>query len=306
MIFPGQGSQSVGMLAELAAKSSTVANTFVEAGEALGFDLWTLVAEGPREQLDRTAYTQPAMLAAGIAAWRVWCESGGPQPQFVSGHSLGEYTALVAAEALDFADALKLTQFRGRAMQDAVPVGEGGIAAILGIDDAAVESACLEAAQGKVVEAVNFNAPGQVVIAGEIGAVQRAIEACRVRGAKRAVMLPMSVPAHSSLMQPAAERMHERLQGTVIAAPKMRYFSGVDGQEHPDPESIRACLARQPAQPVLWTTVVRALLAAGVTRFLECGPGRVLTPMIRRVEKRADVAYLTIDDPATLAAALAS
>jgi [acyl-carrier-protein] S-malonyltransferase len=306
MIFPGQGSQSVGMLTELAASSSQVAETFHEASAALGYDLWTLITQGPREQLDRTEFTQPAMLAAGIATWRVWCERGGARPAFVSGHSLGEYSALVAAESLGFSDALQLTQFRGRAMQDAVPIGAGGIAAILGIDDASVEAACHEAAQGKVVEPVNFNAPGQIVIAGEIGAVQRAIEACKTRGAKRAVMLPMSVPAHSSLMLPAAAHLRERLQGVAIATPQIRYVSGVDAAEHTDPEIIRDRLARQPAQPVRWTGVIRALLAAGATRFMECGPGRVLTPMSKRVEKRADVAYLSIDDPATLAAALAS
>lgn len=306
MVFPGQGSQSVGMLAELAAGNELVAATFQEAGAALGYDLWALVTHGPREQLDRTEFTQPAMLAAGIAAWRVWCERGGARPTYVSGHSLGEYSALVAAESLRFSDALQLTQFRGRAMQDAVPVGEGGIAAILGVDDASVEAACQEAAQGKTVEPVNFNAPGQVVIAGEIGAVQRAIEACKARGAKRAVMLPMSVPAHSSLMAPAAARLRERLQGIAIAPPRIRYVSGVDAAEHADPEAIRDRLARQPAQPVLWTGVIRALLAAGVSRVIECGPGRVLAPMSKRVDKRPDVAFLTIDDPASLAAALAS
>ena len=304
VVFPGQGSQSVGMLSELAAANPTVIGTFREAGDVLGYDLWQLIAAGPKEQLDRTEYTQPAMLVAGVATWRVWRERGGTLPQFVSGHSLGEYSALVAAGALGFADALLLTQFRGRVMQDAVPVGEGGIAAILGIDDAEVAAACLDAGQGKVVEPVNFNAPGQVVIAGEIGAVQRAIEACKTRGAKRAVMLPMSVPAHSSLMQPAAQRLRERLQSVVIAAPQFRYVSGVDALEHSDPGTIRDCLARQPAQPVRWTGVVRTLLAGGTTRLLECGPGRVLTPMNKRVDKRPDVTFTWVDDPATLAAAL--
>jgi [acyl-carrier-protein] S-malonyltransferase len=305
MVFPGQGSQSVGMLGELAASHPIVERTFREAGEVLGYDQWTLITQGPKEQLDRTEFTQPAMLAAGIATWRAWTERGGARPDFVSGHSLGEYSALVAAEALGFADALRITQFRGRAMQDAVPVGQGGIAAILGVDDAEVIAACQEAAQGKVVEPVNFNAPGQIVIAGEIGAVQRAIEAAKARGAKRAVMLPMSVPAHSSLMAPAAQRLRERLASIAIATPRIRYVSGVDACEHSDPESIRDRLARQPAQPVRWTDVVRALLAAGVTRFIECGPGRVLTPMVKRVEKRADVSYVTVDDPTTLDAGLA-
>lgn len=306
MIFPGQGSQSVGMLAELAGTTATVERTFREAGEALGYDLWTLVSQGPKEQLDRTEFTQPAMLAAGIAGWRVWREKGGALPEFVSGHSLGEYSALVAAEAFSFADALRLTQFRGRAMQEAVPVGQGGIAAVLGIDDAAVEAACVEAAQGKVVEPVNFNSPGQVVIAGEIGAVERAMEAAKARGAKRVVMLPMSVPAHSSLMAPAAQRLRERLAGVAIQAPRLRYVSGVDAQEHRDPDAIRERLARQPAQPVRWTGVVRTLLAAGVTRIIECGPGRVLAPMSKRVEKRPDVLFQSVDDNASLAAALAS
>ncbi len=305
MVFPGQGSQAVGMLVELAALHPVIKATFQEAGAALGYDLWSLVTEGPKEQLDRTEFTQPAMLAAGIGTWRAWCAQGGARPDWVSGHSLGEYSALVAAEALLFTDALKITQFRGRAMQEAVPVGAGGIAAILGIDDHEVEAACQEAAQGKVVEPVNFNAPGQVVIAGEIGAVQRAIEAAKTRGAKRAVMLPMSVPAHSSLMLPAAARLREKLQGIAIAAPRIRYISGVDAQEHSDPDSIRERLARQPAQPVHWTGVVRALLAAGVTRCIECGPGRVLTPMNKRVEKRSDVTYISIDDPTTMTNALA-
>jgi [acyl-carrier-protein] S-malonyltransferase len=305
MVFPGQGSQSVGMLAALAAEMPQIGDTFREASEALGYDQWALVTAGPKEQLDRTEFTQPAMLSAGIATWRAWAARGGARPDFVSGHSLGEYSALVAAEALTFADALRLTQFRGRAMQEAVPVGEGGIAAILGIEDADVDAACREAAQGKVVEPVNFNAPGQVVIAGEIGAVQRAIEAAKARGAKRAVMLPMSVPAHSSLMQPAALQLRERLATVAMAKPKLRYVSGVDAAEHADPETIRERLARQPAQPVLWTAAVKALLAAGVTRIIECGPGRVLTPMNKRVDKRPDVRCIAVDDPASLDAALA-
>lgn len=304
MVFPGQGSQSVGMLAALAAEMPQIGDTFREASEALGYDQWALVTAGPKEQLDRTEFTQPAMLSAGIATWRAWLARGGARPDFVSGHSLGEYSALVAAEALSFADALRLTQFRGQAMQDAVPVGEGGIAAILGIDDDQVAAACHEASHGKVVEPVNFNAPGQVVIAGEIGAVQRAIEAAKARGAKRAVMLPMSVPAHSSLMQPAALRLRERLAQVPIAAPRIRYVSGVDAAEHSDPDTIRERLARQPAQPVLWTSAIKTLFAAGVTRVIECGPGRVLTPMNKRADKRPDVSCVAVDDPASMAAAM--
>jgi [acyl-carrier-protein] S-malonyltransferase len=306
MVFPGQGSQSVGMLAGLAAQSPSVLATFSEASAVLGYDLWALVSDGPKEQLDRTEFTQASMLVAGVATWRVWCERGGRAPQFVSGHSLGEYSALVAAQAIDFADALRVVQFRGRAMQEAVPAGQGGIAAVLGIDDAVVEEACRTAAQGSVVEAVNYNAPGQVVIAGEIGAVQRALEVAKALGAKRSVMLPMSVPAHCSLMQPAAVRLREKLAGVTLRVPQIRYVSGVDATEHCEPDAIRERLARQPAQAVLWTGAIKALIAAGATRFLECGPGRVLTPMIRRIDKRPELSCAALDDAAALDAALAA
>ncbi|MDW8259057.1 MAG: ACP S-malonyltransferase [Gammaproteobacteria bacterium] len=305
MVFPGQGSQSVGMLRELAAHAPLIERTLREAGDVLGYDLWTLTQNGPKEQLDRTEFTQAAMLAADVAVWRLWRQRGGAPPQFVSGHSLGEYAALVAADALTFADALRLVQFRGRAMQEAVPEGRGAIAAVIGCDDETVAAACEQAAAGSVVEPVNYNAPGQVVIAGEVEAVRRALEIAKSRGAKRAVVLPMSVPAHSSLMQPAAQRLLERLRGTPIERPKIRYFSAVDAAEHSEPDDIRAILGRQPACAVRWTETVRALLAAGVTRMIECGPGRVLTPMNKRADKRGDVQFLSVDDPASLDAALA-
>src|SRR5688572_27783572 len=224
-VFPGQGSQSVGMLGSLAATEPTVKETFTEASAVLGYDLWQLCQTGPEEQLNSTEKTQPAMLAAGVAVWRVWQKRGGTAPKVVSGHSLGEFTALVCAEALDFRTGIDLVRFRGQAMQAAVPVGQGAMAAILGLDDADVEAACAEAAQGKVVEAVNFNAPGQVVIAGDSAAVQRAIEACKARGAKRAIALPVSVPSHSSLMRAAGDRLGERLASIELHPPRIEYIS---------------------------------------------------------------------------------
>lgn len=305
-VFPGQGSQSVGMLAALAADEPVVRATFDLASSALGYDLWQLVQQGPVERLNATEFTQPAMLAAGIATWRAWQARGGPTPQAVSGHSLGEFTALVAADALDFAAAIELVQFRGQVMQEAVPLGSGALAAILGLDDADVELACREAAQGDVVEAVNYNSPGQIVIAGNSAAVARAIDAARARGAKRAVLLPVSVPVHSSLMRSAAERLRERLAATAIATPRLPYFSAVDAREHTEAADIRANLVTQLASPVRWTLTVRALIAAGLRTIVECGPGKVLTSLNRRIEKQTGLAYLALDDAASIDAALAA
>jgi [acyl-carrier-protein] S-malonyltransferase len=299
-VFPGQGSQSVGMLSELAAGHAIVGRTFAEASAALDYDLWQRVSEGPAEKLDQTECTQPAMLVAGVATWRLWVEQGGARPSVVSGHSLGEFTALVCAGAIDFAAAVTLVRDRGRYMQSAVPAGGGGMAAILGLDDDAVEAVCAEAAQGEVVEAVNYNSPGQVVIAGQAAAVERALAAARVRGAKRAMLLPVSVPAHSSLMQGAAAQLRERLAGIAISAPAIEYLSAVDAQPHHDPEDIRALLVRQLASPVRWTATVGAISGRGVRAIVECGPGKVLTSLNKRIAKGSDVQCLAIDNEASL------
>ena len=304
LVFPGQGSQSVGMLAELAERYPIVRHTYAEAADALGYDLWELTASGPAERLNSTECTQPAMLAAGVATWRAWKECGAPLPQMVAGHSLGEYSALVCAGALGFRSAVALVRERGRAMQAAVPAGKGAMAAILGLEDAAAEAACAEAAQGEVVEAVNYNAPGQIVIAGDTGAVERAMAAAKARGAKRALLLPVSVPAHSSLLQGAAAQFRERLAETAISAPTMRWFSAVDAAEHGTPEDIRAILERQLASPVRWTPTVLALTAAGATLLVECGPGKVLTALNRRIDRRPEINCMAIEDGASLQAAM--
>jgi [acyl-carrier-protein] S-malonyltransferase len=303
-VFPGQGSQAVGMLGELAAQLPIVRATFEEASAALGYDLWALVAAGPPERLNSTECTQPAMLAAGVATWRAWKERGGPSPSMVAGHSLGEYTALVCAGVLNFAAAVALVRERGRVMQAAVPAGEGAMAALLGLDDAAAESACQEAAQGQVVEAVNYNAPGQIVIAGGAAAVERAMAAAKARGAKRCVLLPVSVPAHSSLLRDAAAQFQQRLADTAIEAPGLRYFSAVDAAEHGTADGIRAILERQLASPVRWTATVLALTGAGAKLIVECGPGKVLTALNRRIDRRPEVACMAVEDSASLQAAL--
>ncbi|HNR22940.1 MAG TPA: ACP S-malonyltransferase [Steroidobacteraceae bacterium] len=305
-VFPGQGSQSVGMLGALAEAEPIVRETFAAASSVLGYDLWSLIAAGPAERLNETERTQPAMLAAGIATFRAWQTRGGALPNAVSGHSLGEFTALVAAGALDFGAAIELVQFRGRAMQEAVPLGSGAMAAVLGLEDADIEAACREAAQGAVVEPVNYNSPGQIVIAGESAAVARAIEAAKVRGAKRAVLLPVSVPSHSSLMRGAAERLRERLGGVAIAVPRIPYYSAVDSKRHDDPDGIRAILVTQLASPVHWTATVRALIADGMTTLAECGPGKVLTSLNRRIERAPGLTFHALEDPVSIDAARAA
>ncbi len=304
IVFPGQGSQSLGMLSSLGGEE-TVRATFAEASAVLGYDVWTLVQSGPQERLEATEIQQPLMLAAGIAIWRLWLRRGGGPPEAVAGHSLGEYTALVCAGALEFAAAVDLVRFRGRAMQEAVPIGTGAMAAVLGLDDDRVAEACQTAAEGEIVEPVNFNGPGQVVIAGERAAVQRAIEFAKRLGAKRAVTLPISVPAHSRLMRPAAERLGAKLDATAFATPRMTFVSAVDAQSHADPEDIRELLARQIASPVRWQDTVRALVARQVDLLMECGPGKVLTGLNRRIERRPDLQCLAIEDAATIEAALA-
>jgi len=304
-VFPGQGSQSIGMLAGFTAANSLVTDTFAEASAVLGYDLWQLVSQGPLEDLNATERTQPAMLAAGVATWRLWQQAGGAAPAVVCGHSLGEFSALVAAEAISFTDAVALVRQRGELMQQAVPVGVGAIAAVLGLDDALIRVACAEAAGREVVEPVNFNSPGQVVIAGNAAAVNRAIDACKARGAKRAVLLPMSVPAHSSLMQPAAERFGECLASVALHSPKIPFWSPVDALVHADPAALRALLKRQLASPVHWSDLIRSLAAAGITQFVECGPGKILTSLNRRIERRPDIHCAALEDPASLAAVLA-
>ncbi|HJS22210.1 MAG TPA: ACP S-malonyltransferase [Steroidobacteraceae bacterium] len=305
-VFPGQGSQSVGMLKSLADAEPTVTATFAEASKVLGYDLWQLSQAGPEDSLNSTERTQPAMLAAGVAVWRVWRKRGGPTPTVMSGHSLGEFTALVCADSLDFETAVELVSFRGRAMQEAVPVGQGAMAAVLGLEDDAVEAACREAARGEVVEAVNFNAPGQVVIAGHAAAVKRAIEACKTRGAKRAIDLPVSVPSHSSLMKPAAERLQERLERTEVRSPLVPEIYTVDVRKHGHPQGIRAALVQQLFSPVRWAETVRRIVASGVTHIVECGPGKVLTGLNRRVERRKEISVYALEDSATIDEAIAA
>jgi len=303
MMFPGQGSQSVGMLAALAASEPVVGETFGEASAALGYDLWTLCQQGPEDRLSETERTQPAMLSAGIAAWRAWGRRGGARPDVLAGHSLGEYSALVAAGSIDFAAAIALVRFRGEAMQRAVPAGAGAMAAILGLDDAAVEAACAEAAQGSVVQPVNYNAPGQLVIAGEASAVGRAIEACKARGARRAVLLPVSAPSHSALMRPAAEELRERLRALEIRRPAIRVHS-FDAGVYGDADSIRDGLFRQLFNPVRWSAIVAAMTDGGAKRLFECGPGKVLTGLARRAPGGRELVLHAIESPESLAAAL--
>jgi [acyl-carrier-protein] S-malonyltransferase len=305
-VFPGQGSQSVGMLASLAQIDPVVRATFDEASAVLGYDLWSLVQEGPKERLDSTECTQPAMLAAAVATWRLWHNRGGAEPAIISGHSLGEFSAFVCAGAIEFGAAIDLVRFRGQVMQEAVPLGTGAMAAILGLEDADVEQACREAAAGEVVEAVNFNSPGQVVIAGQTAAVQRAIEAAKARGAKKAIALPVSVPSHSSLMRGAGQRLSERLARTEIRAPRIQCLSPVDVAPHQEPEQIRAHLGQQLSRPVQWWATVRAIATTGVGQIIECGPGKVLTALNRRIEKRPELEYMALEDPASVDAALAA
>ena len=303
LVFPGQGSQQVGMM-DGYASHPIVRQTFVEASQALDDDLWNLVQNGPPDALNLTRNTQPVMLASGIAIWRAWRAAGGPAPAIMAGHSLGEYTALVAAEALQFADAVPLVRFRAEAMQDAVPAGVGAMAAIIGGDDDAIVAACREAAQGEVVEAVNFNAPGQLVIAGHRSAVERAIAAAKAHGAKRGVLLPVSAPFHSSLLAPAAERLAARLAQVDVRAPSIPVLHNVDVAAHAAPDEIRTALARQAASPVRWTEIVRAMAGQGVTHIVECGPGKVLTGLTRRIAENIEA--FALSDSAAFDEALAA
>ncbi len=302
MVFPGQGSQAVGMLAELAAEYPAIENTFREASAALGYDLWQLTQQGPAEELNKTWQTQPALLAASVAIYRVWLEKGGKAPAMMAGHSLGEYSALVCAGVLDFAEAIKLVELRGKLMQEAVPEGTGAMQAIIGLDDAAIQQACEESAQGQVVSPVNFNSPGQVVIAGNKEAVERAGAACKAAGAKRALPLPVSVPSHCALMKPAADKLALALENITFNAPAFPVVNNVDVKCETSPEAIRSALVRQLYSPVRWTGCVELMAAEGVASLLEVGPGKVLTGLTKRIVDTLTAA--AVNDPASLSAAL--
>ena len=302
-VFPGQGSQSMGMLDALANEFTDVEKTFRAASEMLGYDLWDIVQNGPAEKLNSTDITQPAMLAAGVAVWRVWQARGGAQPAVLAGHSLGEYTALVCGGSLAFEDAIKLVAERGRLMQQAVPAGTGAMAAVLGLDDDTVRAVCTEAAAGEVVEAVNFNSPGQVVVAGHKTAVERTVDLAKAKGAKRALLLPVSVPSHCALMQPAAEQLATVLEGVAIQSPQIPVINNVDVAMPTDPVAIRSALVRQLHSPVRWVETVQKMAADGVDRLIECGPGKVLVGLNKRIER--NMAAQAVFDADSLAAALA-
>lgn len=301
-VFPGQGSQSVGMLADMLPLNTIVHKTFAEASEILGYDLWQLVQDGPEDELNDTRRTQPAMLTAGIAVWRLWQARGGGMPQYLAGHSLGEYSALVAAAAMRFADAVRLVERRGEFMQTAVPAGAGAMAAVLGLDDEQVMAICAEAAGAGHVSAANFNAPGQVVIAGNKAAVDRAIEAAKAAGAKRAMPLPVSVPSHCELMRPAAEQLAEQLKGVDISPPSIPVIHNADVGMHDSADAIRQALADQLFNPVRWVETIQILKDKGVQHVVECGPGKVLAGLNKRIDR--DMAVLPVHDPASLESAL--
>ena len=302
IIFPGQGSQSVGMLGELAARYKVVAQTFAEAAEQLGYDLWQLVSEGPAERLNDTLYTQPAMLASGVAVWRCWQEQGGADPALLAGHSLGEFTALVCAGALSFADALQLTTTRARLMQAAVPAGSGAMAAIIGLSGPQVAQLCTEQAAAEVLEPANFNAPMQTVIAGHLGAVQRGMEAARVAGARRALLLPVSVPSHCSLMRDAARQLAGEFAASSWKQPGVPVLHNVDAALHPDVEGLQAALSAQLHRPVRWLEVMRGMVRQGAELLLEFGPGRVLTNLGRQIS--TGLTLLSVNTPGGLDRAL--
>jgi len=302
VVFPGQGSQTLGMLADLAAAHPVVEETFAEASSALGYDLWQLVQEGPAEELNKTWQTQPALLAASVAIWRVWQQQKGTQPVLMAGHSLGEYSALVCAGVLDFKQAISLVELRGKLMQEAVPAGTGAMYAIIGLDNDAIAKACEESAQGQVVSPVNFNSPGQVVIAGNKEAVERAGAACKAAGANRALPLPVSVPSHCALMKPAADKMAVALENITFSAPQFSVVNNVDVKVESSPEAIRSALVRQLYSPVRWTESVEFMAAQGVEQLLEVGPGKVLTGLTKRIVDTLTAA--AVNDTASLAAAL--
>lgn len=303
MVFPGQGSQTVGMLADLAAQFPIVEQTFAEASDALGYDLWKLVQEGPAEELNKTWQTQPALLAASVAIYRVWQQENGAQPAMMAGHSLGEYSALVCAGVLDFKQAIRLVELRGKLMQEAVPAGTGAMSAIIGLDNDAIAKACEESAQGEVVSPVNFNSPGQVVIAGNKDAVERAGAACKAAGAKRALPLPVSVPSHCALMKPAADKLAIALQGIAFNVPQFPVVNNVDVKAETSPDAIRDALVRQLYSPVRWSESVEFMAGEGIEYLLEVGPGKVLTGLTKRIVDTMTAA--AINDAASVSAALA-
>jgi len=292
------------MLSALAESQPVVKQTFAEASAALGYDRWSIVTNGPEERLNQTEVTQPAMLAAGVAVWRCWLAIEAPLPAVMAGHSLGEYSALVCAESMPFADAVKLVADRGRYMQEAVPVGQGGMAAIVGLDDNQVRALCKQYAEGEVLSPVNFNSPGQVVIAGTAAAVARAVEHAKAAGAKLAKLLPVSVPSHCALMHPAAERMRDRLRQIPFVSPRIPVLHNVHVQSESDPEAIREALVRQVESPVRWVETVQKMAAEGVSKLVECGPGKVLSGLNKRIAK--DTQTLPVYDPETLQQARAA
>jgi len=292
-VFPGQGSQSVGMVTNLADAFLEVKETYSQASDVLGYDLYRIVSEGPDENLNSTDVTQPAMLAAGVSTWRIWNNKGGQRPLVMAGHSLGEYTALVCAGAIEFADAIKLVAARGRYMQEAVPAGTGAMAAILGLDDDTVRTVCADAAGGEIVQAVNFNSPGQVVVAGNKSAVERAAALAKEKGAKRAVILPVSVPSHCQLMKPAAEKLANDLEKIEIKSPSIDVINNVDVKAENDPAAIRDALVRQLYQPVRWVEVIQSMASNNITRIIECGPGKVLVGLNKRIDKSVENVAIT-------------
>ncbi|MDF7681104.1 ACP S-malonyltransferase [Enterobacteriaceae bacterium ESL0689] len=302
-VFPGQGSQTVGMLADMAATWPVIEETFREASAALSYDLWALVQQGPAEELNKTWQTQPALLTASVALYRVWQQQQGRTPQLLAGHSLGEYSALACAGVLDFTDAVRLVEMRGQFMQQAVPEGTGAMSAIIGLDDASIVQVCHQVAEGQVVSPVNFNSPGQVVIAGHKEAVERAGVACKAAGAKRVMPLPVSVPSHCDLMKPAAERLAIELQKITFSAPLIPVVNNVDVRCESTPEAIRDALIRQLYSPVQWTKTVEFMASQGITSLYEIGPGKVLTGLTKRIANTLTASAL--NEPATMSAALA-
>ena len=303
-IFPGQGSQKVGMLAELAADFAIIGETFAEASEQLGYDLWHLVQNGPQETLNLTERTQPMLLTASVAIWRSWQQQQGLSPHFMAGHSLGEWSALVCAGVVEFKEAVKAVQLRGKYMQDAVPAGTGTMAAIIGLENSIIIEACQQAAEDQEVSAVNFNAPGQVVIAGHTAAVERACELCKAKGAKRALPLAVSAPFHSTLLKPAADKLAEHLATVAFTAPAVPVIHNVNAKPETDPETIKSLMIEQIYHPVLWVDCVKQLLATGVTTTVECGPGKVLSGLNKRIDRR--IQSLSLERPEDFSAAIAA
>tara|TARA_R110001592_G_scaffold171117_3_gene409215 strand:+ start:63482 stop:64432 length:951 start_codon:yes stop_codon:yes gene_type:complete len=301
-VFPGQGSQKIGMLSELAEKYQTITDTFAEASEVLGYDLWDLVQNGTQEDITLTERTQPLLLTASVSVWRVWQQEGGVQPVLMAGHSLGEWSALVCAGVVAFKDAVRLVRNRGAYMQEAVPKGEGAMAAIIGLDDEAIKSICVDACQGEEVAAVNFNSPGQVVIAGNASAVDRAIEGCKEAGAKRALPLPVSAPFHTNLMQPAADRLAAEIIATEFSAPNTLVVHNVHANTESDPEKIKQLMIDQICSPVLWVDCVNTLRTNGIETIVECGAGKVLSGLCKRIE--SSLVTLATEDVASLEKAL--